>query len=130
MEQTLLIIDDEEDDVLITERVLSEMGREIRIKVANSGPAALALLQDREELPALILLDRKMPGMDGLGVLRRIRADKSLSHIPVVIVSHSTLESDVTEAYAAGADSVLHKALDLDQFSRDIESVLERWLTG
>ncbi len=128
MKKTLLIIDDNEDDILITERVLSKIAPEVKREVAKNGETGLALLRDGRPLPELILLDLKMPGMSGFDVLRQIRADARLKHIPVVVVTSSALEADEKEAGRAGADSFLHKAFDMDQFSRDIEPLLKRYL--
>ena len=128
-QRRVLIIDDNQDDVLITKRVLSKLGPEIRTEVAPNGMAGISSLRSGKDLPAMILLDLKMPGMSGFDTLRQIRAEERLKNIPVVVVTSSSLETDVKEAYAAGADSFLHKAFDLDQFSRDLKHLLERWLT-
>ncbi|MEJ2696183.1 MAG: response regulator [Candidatus Sulfobium sp.] len=124
----ILIIDDSQDDVLIAERVISRLKRGVRTEVARSGEEGLALLAGEETLPALILLDIKMPGMDGVEVLRRIRGNLRLGDIPVIIVTHSALDSDVDACCEAGANAVLHKAFDIDRFGKEIEAVLERWL--
>ena len=68
-----------------------------------------------------------MFGMGGIEVLHKIRDDERLRCIPVVVVTHSDLESDKRTAVKAGADSFLHKATDLDQFKQNIEIVLDRW---
>ena len=128
MTPTVFIIDDDADDVLITRRVLSKLGREIRAEVASSGEAGLTSLHDGRPLPELILLDLKMPGMDGLEVLHNIRSDDSLKHIPVVVLTNSTLESDEKAAYRAGANSFVHKSFDLDRFGSDIKTLLDHWL--
>ncbi len=128
MEKTILIIDDNEDDILITERVLSKIAPQVRREVAHRGEAGLALLRDGRPLPSLILLDLKMPGMSGFDVLREIRADKRLMHIPVIVVTSSALETDEKAACEAGANCFLHKAFDMNQFSRDIASLLRRYL--
>lgn len=128
MSQAIFIIDDDEDDILITQRVIAKLDSGVRIETATSGEAGLALLRERDELPALVLLDRKMPGMDGSEVLRAIRADARLRKIPVVIVSHSALDAEVKESYAAGADLVMSKALDMGRFAGEIKAVLDRWL--
>ena len=78
--------------------------------------------------PPLILLDLKMPGMGGIVVLRQIRADNRLREIPVVVVTSSALESDRAETIAAGANDYLAKPLSLHQFSKDLDSILHRWL--
>lgn len=126
--RTILIIDDSQDDVLITKRVLSKIEEDIEIEVAFSGESGLEFLRNSKSLPSLILLDLKMPGMGGLEVLNRIRLDDRLKDIAVVVVTHSALESDVTASYRAGANSVLQKSFSIDQFNRDIRRVLERWL--
>jgi len=66
--------------------------------------------------------------MGGIEVLREIRADNRLAELPVVVVTSSSLESDRAEAIAAGASGYLQKPLDLDQFSKDLESILHLWL--
>jgi CheY-like chemotaxis protein len=128
MQQTVLIIDDSKDDVLITKRVLSKIRPEIRTEVASSGSDGLTLLRNAGELPALILLDLKMPGMSGFDMLRLIRADAHMKDIPVVVVTSSSLEADEKQSYTSGANGFLHKAIDTDQFTGDIRHLLERWL--
>lgn len=126
--KTVLIIDDDENDALIAQRVLSKIAPGIQTKSATSGEEGLALLQGEGPLPAMILLDLKMRGMDGIEVLRRVRRDVRLGRIPVIIITHSTLESDRRDAHNAGADSFLHKSVDVDQFGDDLKKVLEEWL--
>jgi len=128
MQSTVVIIDDSEDDVLLTKFVLSKTGRDIRTEVALTGEAGISLLLERETSPKLILLDLKMPRMDGIEVLRKIRNDERLRTIPVVIVTNSKLESDEQAAVKAGADSFFHKSTDVGQFKKDIERILEYWL--
>jgi CheY-like chemotaxis protein len=125
---TILIIDDSEDDILITKVALSKTGRELKTEIALSGEAGLALIREGKTPPKLVLLDLKMPRMDGIEVLRKIRDDESLRSIPVVIVTNSNLESDEQAALKAGADNFLRKARDLDQYKMDIERILESWL--
>ncbi len=127
-EHTILIVDDNPDDIEITRIILRRMGRALKVEEATTGEAALKRLAELNDLPSMILLDIKMPGMTGLDTLRRIRSDRRLKAIPVIIVTSSALESDEREAYAAGADNFLHKAIDLDRFSKEVESLLERYL--
>jgi len=128
MKKTVLIIDDNEDDVLLTKMVLSKIGKDIRTESAPSGEDGMAMLRDGRPIPALILLDMKMTGMSGLEVLRLIREDPGLGHIPVMMVTHSELESDRAASLAAGANGFFHKAIDMDEFRKDMERILERWL--
>lgn len=124
----VLIIDDNQDDVLIATRVLSRLRHDVKTEVASDGEEGLNMLYNAKTLPALILLDLKMPGMGGVEVLRRIRSDLRLESVPVIVVTHSALESDVAACREAGANGVIHKAFDIERFSREIETVLERWL--
>jgi CheY-like chemotaxis protein len=100
------------------------------VKIARRGEIALEFLQSGKALPALILLDLKMPGMGGFDTLRKIRADKLLKHIPTIIVTSSSLEADKQKGQEAGADGFLHKAFDIDRFERDLKSVLDRWMSN
>lgn len=128
MREKVLIIDDNQDDVLIATRVLSRLRSDIITEVASGGEEGLALLGSENALPSLILLDLKMPGMSGIEVLQAIRKDHRFESVPVIVVTHSALESDVSACREAGATAVLHKAFDIEFFSRQIKAVLERWL--
>jgi len=103
-------------------------GREISVLSAPDGQSALAMLRTRHELPALILLDMKMPCMGGIEVLREIRADNRLRELPVVVLTSSSLESDRVDAMATGASDYFQKPLSLDRFTKDLESIMHRWL--
>jgi CheY-like chemotaxis protein len=107
---------------------LEATGREFDVCSITDGKSAPALLRSGRELPALILLDIRMPGMGGIEVRREMRADDRLRDIRVVVVTSSCLESDRVEAIAAGASGYIQKSLALDQFSKDLESVLRCWL--
>jgi two-component system response regulator len=128
METTILIIDDSEDDILLTKMVLTKIRGKIKVDAARDGEEGLAILRSGTEFPALILLDLKMPRMGGLDVLHAIRADVRLCRIPVIIVTHSDLESDKEASYESGANSFLNKSVDLDQFTKQIRNELEKWI--
>jgi CheY-like chemotaxis protein len=127
MEQTLLIIDDDENDVLLAKSIISKIGMGIRIEVASSGEEGLARLREGTIPPTLILLDVKMPGISGIDVLRKIRKDKRLDPIPVVIITHSILDNDLVTSYKSGANSILLKTGDTDEFRRCIINLIERF---
>jgi CheY-like chemotaxis protein len=128
VEQNILIIDDNDDDILLTTMVLKKIRSRLRVEAAVSGEAGLACLREKGPLPSLILLDLKMPGRDGLAVLRAIREDERLRGIPVVVVTHSDLESDREASFKCGADSFLNKSVDLGQFTRHMRNELEKWI--
>jgi two-component system, response regulator len=128
MSYTIMVVDDDPDDMELTRRILARTRREMIVTQVPRGETALALLRESRELPSLMLLDLKMPGMSGIDTLRRMREDEGLKHIPVVIVTNSTLESDRNAALNAGADGFIHKDFDMDQFGRDMKALLDRWL--
>jgi two-component system response regulator len=130
MKPTILIIDDSEDDILLAKMVLAKIGREIGIDTALNGEDGLAFLRGATVLPSLILLDLKMPKLNGIDVLRKIREDERMSRIPVVMVTHSELESDKEASCKAGANSFLHKAVDFDKFRIGMEQVMDEWMGG
>ncbi|MGO9377766.1 MAG: response regulator [Dissulfurispiraceae bacterium] len=127
--EMIFIVDDNPTDIELTTIALEAVGPQISVCSATDGKSALEMLRNRRELPALILLDIKMPGMDGIEVLREIRAHDRLRGLPVVVVTSSALESDRVDAITAGASGYLQKPLSLVNFSNDLESVVQRWLT-
>ncbi len=128
MPHTILIVDDDPDDIEITRRVLLKAGRDIRVMAVRSGEDVMDLLQKGGTLPSLIFLDLKMCGMSGIDTVLLIRADDRLKHIPVIVLTNSALESDMQKAYDAGANSFVHKAFDIEEFSREIKAHLDCWL--
>src|SRR5512141_2303860 len=127
--KSILIIDDSEDDILLTQMVMRKIRGTIKVEAASSGEAGLALLRGGNSLPSLVLIDLKMPGMDGLNTLRAIRADERLRRIPVVVLTHSDLESDREASYREGANSFLNKSVNLDQFTEKLRDELEKWIS-
>jgi CheY-like chemotaxis protein len=125
MEPTILIIDDNEDDIVLTKMVLSKIRQDIKPEVAISGEAGLNIIRENKKKPKVILLDMNMPGMNGVQVLHEIRKDCCLKSLPVIVVTHSTLESDKEAAMKAGANRFLHKAADLNKFTNNLEYELE-----
>ncbi len=127
-ERAILIVDDNPDEIEITGRALSMILSGVKVKTASNGEEALELLKGMEDLPVVIFLDLKMPGMSGIDMLRRVRSDDRLKKVRVIVVTNSALEADRKESYAAGADWFLQKAFDLGQFSKELKPLLERWL--
>lgn len=128
MSYSILVVDDNADDMLLTKRVLLKTGFSLDIQEALSGEQALELLKKDELPPSLIFIDLKMPGMSGVETLREIRHDARLKHVPVVVLTNSTLESDKREAEKMGANAYLQKGFDIHQFGCDLRFLLDRWL--
>jgi CheY-like chemotaxis protein len=128
IDDVIMIIDDNRDDIEITRLALEDIGRKEKVESAINGGQALRSLREGENLPRVILLDLKMPGMSGFDCLREIRADERLRPIPVIVVTSSSLEADRQEAYEAGADSFLCKTIDIDRFGTSLDAELRRFL--
>jgi len=128
MTAIVMIIDDDSDDLELTVMAIESLGRDVSVRSASGGREALAMLRDDQPLPDLVLLDLKMPGMNGIDVLIELRRDDHLKKIPVVMVSSSSLESDRAASFKAGANGYLHKAFDMSEFSNEIEAVLNNYI--
>ncbi len=132
----ILIVDDNEDDVDLALRALRETGLTQEVFVCRDGEEALDYLFSRgrfagkpqSELPRLVLLDLKLPKVDGLEVLKEIRGNTALTTLPVVMLTSSSRRSDLEAAYKSGANSYLIKSTDFSRFKRDIEQMGRYWL--
>lgn len=128
LNKMVLIIDDGPLDIELTRIALEEMELGIRVDSAKDGKSALAMLRNAIDSPSLLLLDIKMAGMDGFELLREIRLDDRFRGLPVVVLTNSSLTSDRAEAIAAGASDFIQKPLSAHQFSKELESVVNKWL--
>lgn len=124
---SLLVVDDNPDDIEILKIALESIDRNILLYEALDGETAIRMLRDEHCRPNLILLDLKMPGMSGFDVLRIIRSEEKLKYLPVVICSSSALERDKSEAESAGANGYIGKNFDFKTFCDDLETVIIRW---
>ena len=109
----ILLVDDDEDHLFVAERAITRTGIPARLCMARDGKEALRVL-DQETAPgggpvALVMLDLRMPGMNGLEMLRDLRSDPRLRAVPVVVISSSDRSEEVREAYARGANSYVVK---------------------
>ncbi len=134
--KTILLVEDNPDDVTLTVRALKKSNLINEVIVARDGVEALDYLfgtgnfADRDEIvkPQVILLDLKMPRMDGLEFLKRIRADKNMRTLPVVILTTSSEDRDKIESYKLGANSYVRKPVDFTQFSEAVQQLGLYWL--
>jgi len=122
----VLLVDDNPADANLVEEALE--GR-VELHVASSGPAALEFLRGQTVPVALVLLDLNLPQLDGREVLAAIKGDPRLKSIPVVVLTTSKSEDDVTRAYELGANCYLTKRGDLAGFLTVVRAIETFWLT-
>lgn len=135
-EKSILLVEDNPDDELLTVRALKASGIGNEIIVARNGVEALNCLFGERGLagsgggglPAVVLLDLKLPKVDGLEVLRRIRDDERTRLLPVVLLTSSNQEEDRLTGYTLGANSYVRKPVDFDAFVRAAEQLGLYWL--
>jgi CheY-like chemotaxis protein len=136
MNNTILLVEDDADDEALTVRALHKHNIANEIVVARDGVEALDYLfgtgahagRDLRQQPQVILLDLKLPRLDGLEVLRRLRADPRTRLLPVVILTSSKEEEDRTKSYTLGANSYVRKPVDFNQFSEAVRQLGLYWL--
>lgn len=130
----ILIVDDSPKDVELTIAALAEKNLANEVVVAEDGTEALDYLYKRGKFvnetgnPAVILLDIKMPKMDGIEVLRHIRSDPKFKFIPVIMLTSSNEEKDLVESYKLGANSYVVKPVDIVQFLDAIKVLGQYWV--
>ncbi len=138
-EKTILLAEDDPSHEALFRRAMSDGGFTCQIDVVRDGTEAINYLfatgeyadRDPQELPALILLDLRMPKMSGLQVLqvlRRVRGEDSLRFPPVVVLTSSSMDNDVAEAYRLGAQSYICKPTDYRTFASAVCETLHYWL--
>ena len=129
MQGTILLVEDNPDDEALALRALNKNNIANDVQVARDGAAALDFLfQEGARLPQVVLLDLKLPKVDGLEVLRRIRADERTRLLPVVILTSSNEDKDVVSGYSLGANSYIRKPVDFAQFTEAIRQLGLYWL--
>lgn len=135
-DQLILLVEDSPDDEALTLRALKKNKLLNEVFVAHDGAEALAFLFGDEvsgvksagRLPELVLLDLNLPKVNGLEVLRRIRADERTRMLPVVILTTSDEDRDRVESYRFGANSYIRKPVDFEQFSHAVQQLGIYWL--
>ena len=135
-DKVILLVEDNPDDELLTLRALRKNNVFNKVVVARDGVEALDYLfgtgeyagRDTSVTPQLILLDLKLPKIDGLEVLKRLRADERTRLLPVVILTSSREQQDMLDGYGLGANSYVLKPVNFEQFVQAIEQLKLYWL--
>lgn len=134
--KTILLVEDNQNDELLTLRALRKCNVMNEVVVARDGEEALNHLfgsekpdgNDPEFLPAVVLLDLKLPRVSGIEVLRQIRANPRTHRLPVVVLTSSKEERDLNEVYDLGANSYIYKPIDFDKFIEAVGHLGMYWV--
>jgi two-component system response regulator len=132
----VLLVEDDQEDAVLTLRALKKNNIENKVYVVRDGVEALDFLfctnkfakRDPHDLPQLVLLDIELPTMNGLEVLRRVRANDRTHQLPVVILSSSNEEQTIVESFQSGANSYVSKPTDFTQFMESVRELGSHWL--
>jgi len=131
----ILLVEDNADDEQLTLRALKKNSIANQVVVARDGAEAIDYLfgtaggsPDLDVLPEVILLDLKLPKIDGLEVLRRLRENDRTAHLPVVVLTSSNVEQDLVQSYRHGANSYIRKPVDFGQFTEAVRHLGLYWL--
>jgi two-component system, response regulator len=135
-DSTILLVEDNADDEALALRALKKNNIGNKVFVVRDGVEALDFLfcansfanRDPQDLPQLTLLDIKLPKLNGLEVLRRIRANEHTRGLPIVLFSSSKERQDLIEGYESGANSYVRKSVDFTQFVESIRQIGSYWL--
>lgn len=132
----ILLVEDNPHDVLMTRRAFRKAGLDVPLFAVDDGEAAVAYLagadpyadRNAHPWPALVLLDLKLPRLSGIEVLRWMRAERRLDGLPVVVLTSSTEDEDIVEAYRAGANSYLGKPVAFDELTALMRTLHLYWM--
>ena len=129
----ILLVEDSQDDIDLTARALEKAGVAVQVDIAQDGVEALEYLlppegSPRADLPAVVLLDLKLPRVGGLEVLERLRADHRTKLLPVVILTSSSHKPDLATSYLLGCNSYVRKPVDSPRFAEVMKQISLYWL--
>ena len=132
----ILLVEDSVEDLELTLRALRKANLANHIEIARDGAEAIDFIfgegihagRDITDVPKLILLDLKLPRVDGLEVLKRIKRDPRTSHIPIVVLTSSKEQNDVTESYRLGVNSYIVKPVNFEGFTAAVQDLGMYWL--
>ena len=130
---SILLVEDHPEDEALFRNALDRQERQLRLHVAHDGDAAMTYLRGRPQenpsgrLPDFVFLDLDIPRRDGFAVLKDIRQDRTISFLPVIVLTNSIDTSDLMRAYELAANGYICKSFDIDQFRDNIHSALAYW---
>jgi CheY-like chemotaxis protein len=128
------LVEDNDDDVLLTRHAFRKMPFAVEFQIANNGLEALKLLRNSprvdKQLPDIILLDLNMPCMDGRQLLAELKGDERFQTIPAIVLSTSTAQDDVTNAYRRHASAYMTKPIAFSEFIDTMRRFADFWLSG
>jgi CheY-like chemotaxis protein len=133
-ELPILLVEDNPDDVLITKRAWKKGLIRNQLIVVNNGEKALKYLRKEEEYekartPCLVLLDLKMPIVNGFEVLEKVKKDEALKKIPIIVLTSSERKDDINRAYNLGCNSYIVKPVSFEKFIQSVQDIKNFWLT-
>ena len=124
----ILLVEDNANDAELTLRALKQRNLANQVHVCRDGAEAMDFFSGAGPVPKVVLLDLKLPKVDGLEVLRRLKQDTRTKSIPIVVLTSSREEPDIERAYALGANSYIVKPVDFEAFARAVSDVGLYWL--
>ncbi len=135
VKQLILVVEDSDDDFFAMQRAFKKAGLLNPVRRCTNGDQALDYLYQRGDFtdpeaaprPAIILLDLNLPGLDGREVLQVVKSDPKLRRIPVIVLTTSSARQDIERCYAAGANSYVHKPVNLEGFFQAISRLKDFW---
>jgi two-component system response regulator len=136
MEKTILLVEDNPNDEELTLRALKKANIANQVAIARDGQEALDFLfgtgkyagREPATMPAVVLLDLKLPKLDGIDVLQRIRADPRTKLVPVVVLTSSSEDEDMIRSYQSGANSYVRKPIEFSAFANAVTQLGMYWV--
>jgi len=124
----ILLVEDNPNDAELTQRALKKSDIGARLAIARDGAEALEYLSSDRPRPKVVFLDLKLPKIDGIEVLRRVRSDDRTRSLPVVVLTSSQEERDINECYKLGVNSYVVKPVEFDKFYKAVGDLGMYWL--
>jgi len=132
-EYPILLVEDNQDDIVITRRAMTKGRIRNKLYIVHDGEEAIEFFRKKGRhkdapTPALVLLDLKMPKLDGFEVLREIKRDDELKTIPVIVLTSSGSDADIERAYKLGCNNYIVKPVSFENFIKTVVEIKQYWL--